>query len=231
MPDADAAVVILAAGSGSRMGAERNKVLLPLEGRPVLAWSVQAARSVPSVARVVVVVRSGEEADARAALEGVDAGAPVVEYVVGGDTRHASEWRALTHLAPAIEAGEVAVVAIHDAARPWAGSALFAATLAAARQHGGAIPVVDLSGLVARDGRDLPHLLVGVQTPQAFRAGPLLTAYRRADADGFTGTDTAACLERYAAGQLRIAAVRGDVANAKLTYPEDLPGGGSGGPD
>jgi 2-C-methyl-D-erythritol 4-phosphate cytidylyltransferase len=63
--------------------------------------------------------------------------------------------------------------------------------------------------------------LVGVQTPQAFRAVPLLAAYRSADADGFEGTDTASCLERYSPA-LRIAAVPSSSLNLKVTFPEDL---------
>src|SRR5690349_13531726 len=55
-----AAVVVLAAGAGARVGAGSNKVLLPLGDRPVLAWSVQAALALPDVRRVLVVVRPGE---------------------------------------------------------------------------------------------------------------------------------------------------------------------------
>ena len=61
----------------------------------------------------------------------------------------------------------------------------------------------------------------GGETPQAFRARDLLVAYRRADADGFTGSDTAACLEAYA--DLPIAAVPGDRRNLKVTFAEDVP--------
>ena len=62
--------------------------------------------------------------------------------------------------------------------------------------------------------------LVGVQTPQAFRAVPLLDAHRRAAADGFESTDTAACFERYS--DLPVVAVHGGAANLKVTFPEDL---------
>ena len=63
--------------------------------------------------------------------------------------------------------------------------------------------------------------LVGVQTPQAFAARTLLAAYERADADGFEGTDTASCVERYAP-DVTIAAVAGSARNLKVTYPEDV---------
>lgn len=211
--------MILAAGAGQRVGAGSNKVLLPLGDRPVLAWSVCDAIALEGVRRVVVVVRPGElglVADALAPYLG-DAEVGLVE---GGATRHASEWNALRALRPEIDSGEVDVVAIHDGARPLAGRELFAATIAAARDRGGAIPCVRLPGLLALDGRALPEELDGVQTPQAFRAADLLMAYTRAEADGFDGTDTAACWARYS--DLPVVAVPSTPANLKITFPEDL---------
>ncbi|MBZ5738562.1 IspD/TarI family cytidylyltransferase [Nocardioides mangrovi] len=214
-----AAVVVLAAGTGSRVGADTNKVLLPLGDAPVLAWSVRAALALDDVRRVLVVVRDGEQEAVAAALA-PHLGDGEVGLVEGGATRHASEWAALEALAPEIDAGGIDVVAIHDGARPLAGAGLFEATLAAAREHGGAIPVVRLPGLLALDGHALPAELDGVQTPQAFRAGALLAAYTAAASDGFEGTDTAACWSRYAG--LPVAAVPSSAANLKVTFPEDL---------
>lgn len=214
-----AAVVILAAGRGSRVGADVNKVLLPLGDAPVLAWSMRDALALPDVRRVVLVVRPGEQDDVAAVLA-AHLGAREIALVAGGATRHASEWNALRSLAPEIESGEVDVVAIHDGARPLAGTALFEETIRAAREHGGAIPVVPLPGLMSADGTPLSGDLAGVQTPQAFRAGDLLAAYARADVDGFEGTDTASCLERYS--ELRIAAVSSSPLNLKITFAEDI---------
>ncbi|GAA1758633.1 IspD/TarI family cytidylyltransferase [Nocardioides hankookensis] len=214
-----AAVVILAAGTGSRVGAGSNKVLLPLGDRPVLAWSVRDAGALDDVARVLVVVRAGEQEVVAAALQ-PHLGEAEVGLVEGGATRHASEAAALEALAPAIGSGEIDVVAIHDGARPLAGPELFAATIVAAREQGGAIPVVRLPGLLSRDGRALPAELDGVQTPQAFRARDLVAAYAAAAADGFEGTDTAACWARYT--DLPVAAVPSTPANLKITFPEDL---------
>ena len=214
-----AAVVILAAGSGSRVGADTNKVLLPLADSTVLGHSVRAVLEVAEVTRLVLGVRAGDEdavRDAVAPLLGVHE----VRMVRGGATRHASEWAALQTLAEDVAEGEVDVIAVHDGARPLAGAALFAATLAAAREHGGALPVVGLPGLLGRDLRATRGGLAGVQTPQAFRAVPLLEAHRRAAEDGYESTDTAACFERYA--DLPVVAVRGGATNLKVTFPEDL---------
>lgn len=214
-----AAVVILAAGLGTRVGAGSNKVLLPLGDRPVLAWSVRDALALDDVRRVLVVVRPGETDDVAAALA-PHLGEGEVGLVEGGATRHCSEWAALQALAPEIGAGELDVVAIHDGARPLAGRDLFAATIAAARETGGALPGVRLTGLVALDARALPAELDGVQTPQAFRARELLAAYTAAAAEGFDGTDTAACWSRYAG--LPVVRVPGSPVNLKVTFPEDL---------
>jgi 2-C-methyl-D-erythritol 4-phosphate cytidylyltransferase len=123
-------------------------------------------------------------------------------------------------LAGAIGRGEVDVVAIHDGARPLAGGALFTATLAAAREHGGAIPVVPAEGLLTTALDPVGAALGTVQTPQAFRAGPLLSSYDAAARDGFEGTDTAACFTRYAGGD--VAAVPSSPLNLKITFPEDV---------
>jgi 2-C-methyl-D-erythritol 4-phosphate cytidylyltransferase len=216
----DAAVVVVAAGVGSRVGGEVNKVLLPLLGVPVVAWSVRTALALPDVRRVVVVHRLDEHEAIGEALAPF-LGDQEVLLVPGGETRHASEWQALQVLADDVDRGDLAVVAVHDAARPLADADLFERTLAAAREHGGAIPVVAVDSVVRRDGAPLGRgALAGVQTPQAFGAADLLAAYRAADAEGFTGTDTASCVECFGAG--RIVGVPSSPANLKITFPEDL---------
>lgn len=214
-----AAVVLLAAGSGSRVGAEVNKVLLPLGDAPVLVWSLRDVLALPEVARVVVVVRPEDRPAVEEALA-PHLGDREVLLVDGGATRHASEWAALRALAPDVEAGAVDVVAVHDGARPLAGAGLWHAVLDAAASHGGAIPVVPVAGLLGPGSTPAPAGLAAVQTPQGFAAGPLLAAYRRAAAEGFEGTDTASCLAAY--GQTDVVAVPGSPLNLKITFPEDV---------
>lgn len=208
------AAVLLAAGSGTRVGAQRNKVLLPLGGQPVLGWSLRTVRHLEYVGQVVVVHRPAD----RAAVERI---APSdVLLVDGGDTRHASEHNALIALAERIDAGEYDVVAIHDTARPLASRELWDRVVGAAAEHGGAIPVRHQPGLLTRDGRSAGDGLVAVQTPQAFRAQTLLDAYRKAQADGFQGTDTAACVARFSG--LVVRGVEAPATNLKITFPEDV---------
>lgn len=214
-------MVLLAAGSGTRVGAATNKVLLPLAGAPVLAWSLRHLRPLAYVDQVVVVHRAEDRARVEEVLAAEATGLRVT-LTEGGDTRHASEWQALQVLAPDIDAGRLDVVAVHDTARPLAAPELFDAVIAGAARHGGAIPVRAQHGLLHRDPAAGPASpdLVAVQTPQAFAAGPLLEAYRKAATEGFTGTDTASCLEAYT--DVRVHGVAAPATNLKITFPEDV---------
>ena len=188
----------------------------------MLAHSVLTVLGLSGVDPVVLVCRPGEEDDVAAAV-GAHLGGRDVMLVPGGATRHDSEQAALAVLESRIEAGEVDVVVVHDGARALSPASLFDQVIATAREVGGAVPTVELAGLLPRDpGVLLPAGdLVGVQTPQAFRAVPLLEAYRAARRDGFDGTDTAACLERYQP-DVAIVAVPTGSTNLKITYAEDL---------
>lgn len=215
--------VVLAAGIGSRVGADGNKAYLLLAGRSMLSWSVQAVADTAEIARVILVHRRGERDVAAGALA-ADLPGRAVELVEGGDSRHESEFNMLAHIAADIESGAVDVVLIHDAARPLAGPDMMRAALGAAREHGGAVPAVPATGLA----RPLPNggfeplteRVVRVQTPQAFRATPLLAAYRKADAAGFDGTDTSACVQHFTDVDVR--AFPGAATNLKVTYPPDI---------
>jgi 2-C-methyl-D-erythritol 4-phosphate cytidylyltransferase len=220
LPPPRTAVVVVAAGSGTRVGAPTNKVLLPLLGTPVLGWSLRTVSALAYVERLVVVVREQDTAEVSALVERLLPVGREATLVVGGATRHESEWRGLQALRGPVAAGELDVVAVHDAARPLCGTALFDATVEAAHRHGGALPVRALHGLLTSDDRRHVTGLVGVQTPQAFRAGPLLEAYARARDDGFTGSDTAACVAAYA--DLPVVAVPAPATNLKITFPEDV---------
>jgi len=212
------AVVVLAAGSGSRFGHTTNKVWLPLSGRRIISRSLSnAVKSFPDCRAVLVI----NPLDAKVAKQVLKREGPDVkiEIVNGGATRHDSEYNALVHLASDIEGGRVNVVLIHDGARPLATSALFQDIASTALHHGGAIPAIEV------DPREMDlvtdDLVVRVQTPQAFRAKELLSAYLQAHKDGFVGTDTAACMEEYFP-ELDSVAVKGEVQNVKITYPQDL---------
>jgi 2-C-methyl-D-erythritol 4-phosphate cytidylyltransferase len=215
--------IVLAAGSGTRVGNSRNKVYLPLAGRRIVTWSLEVFRKIPGIGRLVLVVRDDRELAAEV-LDRELPGVPV-DLVTGGDTRHESEYRALLHLAEEIRRGEIEVVLVHDAARPLAPVRIVEEVLATAIREGSAIPALPCEDVVGVDSHGrMSHAgrsgMVRVQTPQAFRSGPLLAAYQAAASDGFTGTDTASCVERYEG--LPVQVVSGDPRNIKVTYADDL---------
>jgi 2-C-methyl-D-erythritol 4-phosphate cytidylyltransferase len=219
------AAVVLAGGSGLRVGQGRNKAYLPLGGRTAVGLSLTTVVGVPGLRRLVLVVRADDMELAERTLHDELPHPPVpVELVLGGGTRHGSEERAFHHLAPAIRSAELDLVMIHDAARPLCSPGLLAALVRAAAEHGGAVPGLAADDLAQVDADGTLAPLAGahvrVQTPQVFAAAPLLEAYRRAADEGFDGTDTSACVERFSS--LRVQHVPGEQQNFKITYPHDL---------
>ena len=212
------AVVVLAAGSGTRFGHTTNKVWLPLSGRRIISRSLSNAAKSFRGCRTILVINPDDDELARATLARETTHLKV-EVVHGGTTRHESEYQALEYLAADINSGKINVVMIHDGARPLATAKLFANIAEAAHRHGGAIPAI----AVPQVEMDIQNeaTVVRVQTPQAFDAKKLLAAYRQALADGFHGTDTAACMEKYFP-EVHTMAVVGEVSNVKITYPQDL---------
>lgn len=202
-------VVVVAAGAGTRFG--RPKQFEVLGGRRVVDRAVEAARSVADGVVLVLPDAPGGSPPAEG-FPGADA------VVAGGDTRSASVRAGLAAVPEA-----AGVVVIHDAARPLAGPALFRSVVDAVRRGAdGALPGVAPSDTVKRVGAggvveetlDRSRLVL-VQTPQAFRAGPI----RAAHAAGGEATDDAALVE---AGGGRVVVVPGDPRNIKLTGPADL---------
>jgi 2-C-methyl-D-erythritol 4-phosphate cytidylyltransferase len=223
-PGVTHAGVVLAAGAGTRVRDSRNKVYLPLAGRRILTWSLELFRRVSGIGRLVLVVRTDEVRLAHEVLEEELPGVPV-DVVVGGATRHESEYRALLHLADDIRNGTIDIVLMHDGARPLTPVSVLEEVLATALRTGAAVPGLPLEGVLEIDEagtsyRPVRDGLVSVQTPQAFRGGPLLAAHEAAAREGFAGTDTAECVERY--GNVPIHIVSGHPRNLKVTYANDL---------
>lgn len=216
--------IVLAAGSGTRVGHSGSKAYLPLCGTTMLVWALTTLARTGGVERLVLAARPQDLALAEEVLERELPGV-AVELVAGGATRHESEHRVLRHLAADIRSGSITAVLLHDAARPLASVDLAERVLAAALARGAAAPGVPVEHVLGVDaaGRLLPpgaERLVSIQTPQAFRAAPLLDAYEAAAADGFAGTDTAASIERYT--DLEVAVVPGEPGNLKITFADDL---------
>lgn len=221
-----AAGVVLAGGSGTRVGAGINKAFLPLAGRSIAAWGLNTLAAVEGIGILVFVVRPDDLEHARF-VNARETDSPL-EIITGGETRQESELLALRHLADRIDSGAIDTVLIHDAARPLVSHGLASAVLHAALEAGGAVPgtpAADIAPVGTGDTlgaipapRQGP--LVRVQTPQGFHAATILDAYEAAARDGFVGTDTASCAEEYT--DIPVAWVRGEETNFKITYAQDL---------
>jgi 2-C-methyl-D-erythritol 4-phosphate cytidylyltransferase len=214
-----ASAIIVAAGTGVRLGSDVPKAFVKIGGRTMLSYSLGAVGQVNSIGEVVITVPEGFESAARA--EAAAAGLGVaVKITPGGIERQDS-----VRIALGLTSSESELVIVHDAARPLATPAIFEACLAAAARAGGAIaaiPVADtlkrvadsaIAATVARAG------LWQAQTPQAFRRAVLVAAHRRGFSEGVVATDDADLVERTG---VRVEVVEGSTANIKITTPSDL---------
>jgi 2-C-methyl-D-erythritol 4-phosphate cytidylyltransferase len=216
----DAAAIVVAAGSGRRLGAGRPKAFVALAGRPIVAWSLDAIAAA-GVARAVVAVPPGHGAAAEEALAGAAGDFPLgFALVEGGASRSASVRNALAAV------GDVRAVVVHDAARPLVEADLFTRALAALEHADAAIAAARVTDTVKEAGPDglvvRTHdrsRLWAIQTPQAFRADVLARALD-VPADVLAqATDDAWLVER-AGGSVRV--VESSPANFKVTTPHDL---------
>jgi len=199
------AMVIVAAGMGSRF--ENDKMMTPVDGRPLVSITVERIR--PHVSQCVLVCR----ADQLDLISELDLG---VTVAVGGPTRTTSEIAGLKELRRKPE-----LIGVHDGARPNLTPPLIEELFQTARVVGGAVPVIEPSTMLVNSETLNPlDNAVAVQTPQVFRARELLDAYQRAEAEGVVGHDTLEIVQKYTT--LEVAAVEGSPTNIKVTYPTDL---------
>ena len=208
--------LLMAAGSGVRLGGEVPKQYRKLAGIPMLRRSIRAMQRCSVVDAVQVVIGPGQEALHAAATAGLDLPPPVI----GGTTRQASVRRGLEALAD----DPPALVLVHDAARPFASSALVARVVEALSKAEAVLPIVpvvdtlkrlDAAGAVAAE---VPRAaLVRAQTPQGFRYAELLEAHRRHAGVACTDDTGVVALDGIA-----VQTVIGEEENFKVTTEEDL---------
>lgn len=209
---ADIVVIVPAAGTGSRFGGQIPKQFQPLAGKPIVQHVIERFLLDDSVLRVVVPV-------AEVLLAGVN-NSERVTFVAGGETRQQSVLRGLE------EAGDAQIVAIHDAVRPLFAMPMFHSVVAAAREHGAALPVVPVADTIhvmttdATVQETLDRTMLGAaQTPQCFRLDLLRDIMERATREQIDGTDEAGLAARFGH---RVQGVPGDPRNLKITLPEDM---------
>lgn len=209
--------IIVAGGKGLRMGAELPKQFLPIGGRPVLMHTLEAfARAIPSLQLVLVL--PAEQQDFWKDLCRQHRFTLPHAIVPGGQTRFHSVLNGLH----SIDAGEEAIVGVHDGVRPFASADVIRRCYEAARQQGAVVPVVPVVETLRQLSDDESTTVDRtrfrlVQTPQTFRLSLLRRAYEQPYRESFT--DDASVVEAY--GQA-VTLVEGNRENIKLTTPFDL---------
>jgi 2-C-methyl-D-erythritol 4-phosphate cytidylyltransferase len=228
------AAIITAAGSGSRMGLETNKVLLPLidkagdttcqdpglsRNRTVIETAIQSFAYLNKFQKIIVTHSSSDKVQLQSVLKGISV--PII-YVEGGSTRQQSVYNGLRQLID----DNPDTVLIHDAARPWITEELVDAVLLRTECDGSAVPVipsVNAMKLIDENGKITNHLkrekTVSAQTPQGFNFRKILNAHAQAESDGYEAIDDTELWDRYIG---KVSTVPGDTANIKITYKEDL---------
>lgn len=211
--------IVVAAGRGRRMGRERNKLLCPLGSSVVLAHTLRAVARPKHLRRLVLVTRDEERDEIAAIAREAVPHEIEVRFASGGETRSDSVRSGVRALADPVE-----IVLIHDGARPFLAERLLASSIAAARAHGAAVPVVALADTLKQVEGDrvvaTPDraLFVCAQTPQAFRVQVLREALA-APPGSSPPTDDAAMVE--AVGR-PVRTIPGDPWNLKITRPDDF---------
>jgi len=206
--------IILAAGRGTRVGADKNKVFLEVASRPLLSYTVDAFAQCQQIDEIVLVVAPGEEEAASSFVAGID---KEVRIVHGGARRQDSSYAG-------VRAARGEIVLIHDGARPFVSSNLISRLIEATREHRACVPALPIVDTL-RQGRlgsplefapiDRSHLL-RMQTPQGFSRKLILEAFSKTDVDI---TDDAAAV--LASGN-SVWTIEGEETNIKVTTKEDL---------
>lgn len=213
-------LLIPAAGSGKRMGGDRNKLLLPLQGEPILAWTLRAAEQASSIGWIGLIGQPVDWPDFGAILQALNLSKPVV-LIEGGATRQESVFRGLQALP-----SEATRVLIHDGARCLATPKLFDRCAAELQTCDGliaAIPVKDTIK-VANEQMQVSATpdrsqLWAAQTPQGFAVEPLRACHTKGQQLGLEVTDDAALFEHFG---IPVRLVEGEETNLKVTTPIDM---------
>lgn len=216
------AVILPAAGRSVRFG--RNKLLEPLNGSPVIARSVAAFLRRHDVAQLMIATSDPQPLED--ALKHSSPGGQVdarVKFCEGGDSRAASVWRAARAVSEQVE-----WIAVHDAARPLVSQELIDRTLAAAVNHGAAVPAMPVALTIKQAAGPLPtavertvprHTLWAVQTPQIMRRTDLLAAFETCPISLDQVTDDVQLLELAGRPTWLVA---GEERNLKITTALDI---------
>ncbi len=210
--------IIVAAGRGSRFGADRPKQFCMLESRPVLMHTIERLRDALPDSDIIVVINRDMESLWKELCAEYQFISPTIVY--GGNSR----WQSVKNALSTIANADDRIVTVHDGARPIISSEMIHRIIRGVEDADGVIPVVPVTDSLRHVNTDGSSEAIdrsdfrAVQTPQAFRADRLIDAYSMPYSPLFT--DDASVME--AAGYCNIRLVDGDTRNIKITNPADL---------
>lgn len=215
------AVIIPAAGSGSRMRSQIPKPFLKLRNKTILEHTIRSFATLDFVTQIIIATSKDREEEVESILGQFSNDVENLLVVGGGKERQNSISNALAAVLDNIK-----LVAVHDAVRPFISSELIKMCSDSAREYGGAIVAVRAKDTIKKVDGDLViestpdrSELWQAQTPQIFQKELLILAYETALKNNFIGTDDASLVERVG-GTVKV--VEGDRRNLKITYPIDL---------
>lgn len=213
--------VIVAAGKGKRMYIDMNKQYVEIEGKPIIARTLQVFEECGMIDEIILVVNEQDIIYCKKNIIDVYGFDKVKTLACGGEERQNSVYNGLAQVSGGCE-----IVLIHDGARPFVSEKCIIDSINAAEKHGAAclaVPVKDTIKVSDEEGFVHETLdrstLWSVQTPQTFKYEIIMQAHKKALDEGFRGTDDAVLVERMG---IRSKLVMGSYDNIKITTQEDL---------
>ena len=213
-------VVIVAAGSGSRMKRDINKQFIKLDGKEIIAYTIEKFYKSEDIDDIVIVIKENEE---KYFIENIinKYGFDNIKLAYGGKERQDSVYNGIKKLNRNCE-----IVLIHDGARPFVNEDIIKNSIEEAKENNAVVvgvPVKDTIKVVDSDGNivDTPNrsLLWSVQTPQSFKYEIITRAYEYAYSNDYYGTDDAMLVEHIG---YNVKMIQGSYDNIKITTEEDL---------
>lgn len=213
-------VVIVAAGSGSRMKRDINKQFIKLDGKEIIAYTIEKFYKSEDIDDIVIVIKENEE---KYFIENIinKYGFDNIKLAYGGKERQDSVYSGIKKLNSNCE-----IVLIHDGARPFVNEDIIKNSIEEAKENNAVVvgvPVKDTIKVVDSDGNivDTPNrsLLWSVQTPQSFKYEIITKAYEYAYSNDYYGTDDAMLVEHIG---YNVKMIEGSYDNIKITTEEDL---------
>ena len=212
--------IIVAAGSGKRLGSSLPKQFIELNAKPVLAVTVEKFEHCCAIDDIIIVAACDYLEHVQTEIINRYGFKKVKAVIPGGNTRQASVYNGLKAI------GAAEIIVIHDGARPFVSADEIAASIEYAKAEGASVIGVkakntiksaDAGGFVS--GTPNRDELYEIQTPQTFQRELIMAAYEKAESDGFITTDDSALVERLGA---KVKIVEGSYRNVKITTEEDL---------